>query len=90
MPQPWYTHPSACRNALNAFAHVYDIAHNLVAENQRKLGLGEFIVHDMQIGSAHPAGQYPDKHLPRRRPGHGQLPLHQGFALLLQDHGFHG
>ena len=59
----------AGREALGARTERGDLADDLVAENERQLGAGQFTVDDVQIGATYTTGLDLDQHL--ARPGLG-------------------
>jgi hypothetical protein len=57
--EPGDTDPVTRAEALYLRSSLYDRAHDLVAQDERELGVGELTGRDVQIGSADPAGPDP-------------------------------
>ena len=71
--EPRHADAVADGEALDARAERRDLADDLVAENERQLGMRQLAVDDVQIGAAHAAGRDLDEDLVR--PGHGHRKL---------------
>ena len=67
-----------------------DGAHDLVAQYQGELGVGQLAGLHVEIGAAHSAGAHPDQQLPRARDGRLHPSLDQRRAGSLEHHGAHG
>ena len=65
-------------------------ADDLVAWNERQLGLGELSVHDVQVGAAHAAGRDCHEDLALGRLRIGQVGLAQRRARRVENHRTHG
>jgi hypothetical protein len=66
-----------------------NLAHYLVSGDQRQLRIREISVHDVEIGSANPAGPHPQQDLTGLDPWSLDLLESQRLPLLLQDHRLH-
>ncbi len=67
-----------------------DLADDLVAGDQRQLGVRQFAVDDVQVGPADGAGLDPHQHLARAGGRVGDLRRAQRPAGGVEDHGEHG
>ena len=63
---------------------------NLVAWNERQLGLSQLSVHDVQVGAAHAAGRDCHEDLALGRLRVGQVGLTQRGARRVENHRTHG
>ena len=80
--------PGANRSAASPRA-VHD-PDCLVPGNQRKPGVGELPVDDVQVGAADAAGRDRDEHLSEPRLGIGEVGRPQGLSAGIEHHGAHG
>jgi hypothetical protein len=71
-------------------AAVYDASHDLVTRDQGQLWMGQFSVHNVEIGSADAAGDELHEYLTGSRDGQRDGPRDEGPARLFEDHGLHG
>ena len=67
-----------------------DLAHDLVAGDQRQLGMRQFAVDHVQIGPADGAGPDPHQNLARAGDRVGDLRRAQRPSGGVEDHGEHG
>ena len=71
--EPRHADPVADREAVDLRPLLDDRTDDLVAEDERQLGIGKLAVDDMQIGAAHRAGAHRNQHLLRPRTRRGQF-----------------
>jgi hypothetical protein len=72
--QPRHADEVAGGRPLNAFADRDDGADDLMAGDQRELGLGQIAVEDVEVGPAHGAGAHVHEHLAGAGLGLGPVP----------------
>ena len=74
---------------LNLGAAFHNFSDNFMPRNERKFWVRQFAVHDMEVGPANSAGQYPHEHLPcaRRRSDH--LAFAKGSPRFFKNHRAH-
>ena len=66
-PKPGDANPFSCEEALHSFPCGDYGAHDLVAENERQLGLLQFAIDDVKVGTADSARMDVQEHLARPR-----------------------
>ncbi len=66
-PKPGDANPFSCEEALHSFPFGDYGAHDLVAENERQLGLLQFAIDDVKVGTADSARMDLQEHLVRPR-----------------------
>ena len=90
MSEPGHADPVSGRERRHLRPDRNDLADDLVTGHDRQTGLGEVTVDDVQVGSAHAAGRYPDQHLPLIRHRHVALLQTEGRAGPVKNHRLHG
>ena len=68
------------RKPLRALARRLDPTNDHMADHEREFGLGQFAVHDVEVGAANRAGRDTNQDLTASRHGNGQL--HEAKRLL--------
>ncbi len=66
------------------------LAHDFMTDDQWKLRIGQFAVHDMQIGPADSAGMNLELHLTGPGLRHRAIPEDKRMPGAVQDHRTHG
>ena len=89
-PQPGNADPRAGVEARDVGAEGDDFAHDLMAEHERELGVGQLAVDDVQVGAAHAARRDPQQHLVRSGNGHRQARFAQRPPRGVEEHRAHG
>ena len=88
--QPRDAHPRARRESCDVRAERDDVADDLVAEDERELGIGQLAVGDVQVGAAYAARGDPEQHLVRPGSGLGQARFAQRTPCGVEEHRAHG
>ena len=90
MAEPRDADPLPDRERRRARTAGQHLAHDLVARDQRQLGVGKLAVDDVKIGAADRAGLDPHQHLARAGNRIGELGRTQRPARRVEHHGEHG
>jgi hypothetical protein len=88
-PEPGNAYAVAGLESLGAFAYCIDHTNDLVAWHERELGMRQFAIYHVQIGTADRAGADVNQYFTGSRPGLGEINCAEGLARGLQDHGSH-
>lgn len=89
MPKPWDADafPDLETAAIGPF--FFDCGDDLMSGDKREGGMRQFIIVEVEIGAADPAGVHFEQQLPLLRDGDGEVEQLQGSMRLCQDHCFH-
>src|SRR5690606_30076339 len=82
--KPGHSDPVTDLEPVDAGTLATHLADDLVPEHERQLGARQFAISDVQIGTAYPAGQYPQQHLITRRDRVWHFGLAQRRTLSFQ------
>src|ERR687898_67773 len=74
----------------HALTDSLDPPDDLVAGDDRQLGVGKITIHHMKVGTAHRTGLHRQADLAWSGRGQGPLLTNQGRAHLVEDHRLHG
>lgn len=85
--QPGYPYALSRLEILDSITHLVDDTDDLMTQDQRKTGLGQVAVYDVQIGSTDPAGGDTDEHLIGMTSRDGSLLEPQRLSHGVKDHG---
>jgi hypothetical protein len=87
--EPGHAHSAADGEARHAGTIRHHRSHDLVAEDEGQLGVGQLAVDDVKVRAAHAAGRDAQQDLARPGLGKGTLLQPQRAGRRLQDHGAH-
>lgn len=90
MAQPWHADTVALPEPGDTASARFDRTDDLVPRNERRLGVAQVAVDDMEVGAAHATSRYGNAHLTRSRLGHRHAHRAQRQPRALEQHRSHG
>jgi hypothetical protein len=88
--EPWNADTINRFQIFDACADFFDATDDFVTGNDGQFGVGQFTIHDMQIGAAYRAGGYANANFAARKRARREFSRHEWSSRFFQNHRAHG